>query len=225
MLWRAMIVALVLVVALISYKAAMLISRPRGGDYLRGQWNYTDQVRRQALASRTGQQTVVMFGDSQIADSGAERLGFANYGIGGETAEGLASRIPAYDLSRARTVVIEVGINDWMHGGFGGFAPAYIDILNEVPRGARIIAVAIFPFGAKAARYFPLRGAADAVRSANADIALACSRRANCRFLDLAAALGGPDGLKPQYDGGDGLHLSAAGYALFLDRVKEITIR
>ena len=65
MLWRAIVVALVLVVALVSYKAAMLISRPRSGDYLRGQWNYTDQVRRQALASRIGKQTVVMLGDSQ----------------------------------------------------------------------------------------------------------------------------------------------------------------
>jgi lysophospholipase L1-like esterase len=222
LLRRSLLAVLVVLAALASFKAVLMVSRPRQGDVVRGQWNYVEQERAQILASRNSPREVVLFGDSQIAYSRFEDLGYANYGIGGEIAEGLASRIPAYDLSRARTIVIEVGINNWWHGGFDGFRQAYVDILAGLPRGARVIAIGILPLNSKAGRYFPLEGSQATIRQANADIASVCRLRPGCEFLELSGALGGPAGLRPQYDNGDGLHLSPAGYAVLLEKLRPL---
>lgn len=171
----------------------------------------TPDTLQQARLSAQLSGAVYLFGDSQIEGFATQRFApnSANFGVAGDSAAGLAARLPSYDFRGARVVVIEVGDNDWGWGRFAHFAEGYRRALAAVPPNIPIVAVATPP---------PARGwrfgagpTPEAIAAANRSARALCTARVGCRFVE--PALAGPDGyLKPGMDV-DGEHLSAAGYA------------
>jgi len=162
--------------------------------------------------------TVVFLGDSITVGLATSNISpkSENFGIDGDTIDGLLFRIPRYHLDCARTIVVEIGINDWRHDGFQNFEDKYRQLLRGLPQSVPVIATAIFPVNGDAKEHPEWAHAPAAIRKANGEIAGVCNQFTNCRFLDLTPLLADPSGtLQSIYDVGDGVHLSSAAYRVW----------
>ncbi len=190
-----------------------------------GSHSYHAEAMQQARRSAQVKDGVFFFGDSQtvgLATSNIARKS-ENFGISGDTVDGLIGRMPLYHLDGARLMVLEIGINNWAVDKFQGFGAKYQRLLSLIPAQIPVVAVAIFPVNAHAGKSFA--GAPTAIIEANRGIENACKRRPACTFLDLTptmAELGGD--LKAAYEVGDGEHLSTAGYEVW-NRTISVIVR
>lgn len=181
-------------------------------------WDYQARAVQLAEISHKTRPEAVYIGDSQIVRFPVSPEA-GNYGISGDTVDGVLMRVPGLDLTRSKAIVLEVGINNWHRDRMAGFGAKYRGLLASLPPAAAVIATAILPLGDAASRYFPLAAARTSVREANKAVQAACSARPGCRFMDLAPALADASGaLKPEYTS-DGLHLTPAAYAIWAARV------
>jgi lysophospholipase L1-like esterase len=151
---------------------------------------------------------VVVIGDSHVEGLAASQIAprSENFGIGGDTLPGVASRLQALDLHRASAIVILAGFND--QPDFPDFAARYAALLAAAPPGVPVHAVGLLPID-------PVRRPELAPYNArrpelNAAIRDACTAHPGCRYV--APPFG--DALAPGEHAGDGLHLNAAGYRL-----------
>lgn len=182
-------------------------------------WDYQARAVELAELSHKTRPETAFIGDSQIARF-PEAPSAGNYGISGDTIDGLLMRAPGLDLSRAKSIVIEIGVNNWHRDRMAGFEAKYRRLLASLPRAATVIATAILPVSDDAKRYFPLPAFRASISGANRAIQAACAARPGCRFLDLASALAGPSGaLRAEYTT-DGLHLTPAAYAVWSAKLK-----
>jgi lysophospholipase L1-like esterase len=151
------------------------------------------EVLQQSRRSEQMEKTVVFFGDSLTVGLATSNISqkSENFGIDGDTIDGLLFRIPRYHLEGARTIVVEIGINNWKHDGFRNFENKYRQLLRELPPSVPVIATAIFPVNVDPKDHPEWAHAPAAIRKANEEIAEACKQFANCRFLDLTPLLGG----------------------------------
>ena len=208
--------------------ALLIVGVAAGARYLR-QHSLADiyqvEVQQQVRRSQQIDGATVFFGDSQTARFAASSVAAhtENFGITGDILDRALWRVPRYRLTGAKTFVIEFGINDyWLHVT-DGFGLKYKNLLNLLPAGVPVIAIAIFPITAEAANTLGMKDALQAIPALNAQIAAACRQRPNCRFVDLAKSLRGPNGyLRPQYAETDGIHLSTAGYRIWSAALKPI---
>jgi lysophospholipase L1-like esterase len=139
-----------------------------------------------------------------------------NFGIDGDTVDGLITRLPRYDLTKARVIVLEIGVNNYHRDKLTGFEPKYRQLLGLLPHGIPVVAMAIFPINEHASWWVPVRDATEAIKKANKEIALACQQVSTCTFLDLSPSLGDAGGsMKSIYEVGDGIHLSEPAYAVW----------
>ncbi len=187
------------------------------------------EVLQQSRRSEQFAGATVFLGDSQMVGLATSNLAPKpeNFGIAGDTIDGLLLRLPRYRLTGARLIVVEIGVNNYVTDGFSGFSPKYRRALGMLPRHTPVISVGIFPVkrGVTTRLGLPV-GMTQAIRQANREIADACRQYPNCRFLDVSAALSDADGyLQTRYDSGDGLHLSTAGYAVWEKALKPLTSR
>ncbi len=163
---------------------------------------------------------VAVLGDSHVQGLAVSRLGgnVVNLGIGGDTTEGVRARIGRYpDLRRAGLVVLAVGLNDLRHAQPEEVADSYgallTDLLQAVP-GRLILCSAVLPVSGEAAgrsNYAPR------IRALNLAIEEQCQRDSRAHFISAFDRLSDERGeLRSEFDLGDGVHLSTAGYEEWL---------
>lgn len=162
---------------------------------------------------------IVFMGDSLIQGLPVSALTErgVNYGIGGETGEGLHTRIPRYSsLERAAAILIHTGANDLRHAADATILDRYRRILAALPDGPTVLCSAILPVDQQS-RWHWIGRSADRVSALNQAIETLCDEHGG-RFFSAWAELSTPDGsLRTNYHIGDGLHLSAAGNRVWID--------
>jgi len=141
-----------------------------------------------------------------------------NYGIGGDTTEGVLARLAHYQsLNRAGAVVIGVGENDLRKGR----APAeivrnYRQIASQLPEKISLFFCSMTPCTKSKAG--PLN---DAVMKLNPVPKELCESHPNCHFVDLNETVCGPDGfLLADFADTDGSHLNARGNRACIEKLR-----
>lgn len=151
---------------------------------------------------------LLFFGDSHLQALPLGRWPAAhNFGIGGESTERLAQRLPRFaSLAQARTLVLSSGSNDLLEGRTAQAAAAsWRKVLDAVPAGVPVLCLET-PVN-------PQRPAqAEAQRALNAVVAGLCRQR---HHPVLSGALFDGD----QHFAADGLHLNAAGSLRWLEHI------
>lgn len=161
---------------------------------------------------------VIFLGDSMVqglATAAVAPLG-VNYGIGGETTEGLLRRLPRYhSLARAAGIVIGSGVNDLSIPDESTTEANIARILDALPPGVPVVLSAILPLDSAARAGYASGNAR--IERVNARLRALAAVRARVRFADVPGNMRAPDGrLLARLHDGDGLHLNAAGYAKWI---------
>ena len=162
--------------------------------------------------------TAVFIGDSITVGLATSNIAprAENFGIDGDTIDGLTTRLPHYNLTQSRIIVLEIGINNYRRDKLANFGVKYRQLLRILPPNIPIVAMAIFPINEHANDWIPASDASVAIKKANREIDLACQQVSTCTFLDLSSSLANADGyIKPIYEVGDGIHLSEAAYKVW----------
>jgi len=162
-----------------------------------------------------------LFGDSLTEGMPAAALPVraSNYGIGSDDTIGLAARLPAYgSLARADGVLLAIGLNDLGHDEPAAILARYVDIVDSLPRGVRVLCHGVLPVDE---RVRPDPGARSNARigTLNAGLETLCTNRGH-RYVPPPPALAGADGnLRSDLHDGDGVHLDADGYTVWLEHL------
>lgn len=139
-------------------------------------------------------------------------LRVSNRGIGSDTTEGVRARLDSVKALQPSVISLMVGINDLGHRSLEDAIASYeflLDALAEELPNAVIIVNGVLPV--TAAHSIDNQK----VRSLNAVLESLCRERGLC-YLDLYKDFAGDDGcLRPEY-ALDNVHLTPAGYALWL---------
>jgi lysophospholipase L1-like esterase len=166
---------------------------------------------------------VIFIGDSLtqgLLVSEVTPLG-VNYGIGGDNVGGAIQRVPHYkSLAKASAVVLAIGINDLSWRDDDRVLADYERLLATVPPGPRIIVSALLPV-VSPTEAIRLENAPDRLAAFNARLRVLAEAR-GAFFLDAGPALADASGmLRAEYHVGDGLHLNAAGYAIWTSHLRQ----
>lgn len=174
-------------------------------------WRQQLRAHYRRLDSNTPAGATIFLGASTVQGLNAAqvRACHANFGIGGEAARELVGRLDDYgSLDRAAAVVVMTGLNDVLRRDDADLADNYRRLLARLPAGQPVI-LSSLPRLSPAAE--TSRFHASAVVRANEQARAACASRPNCRFVDLHGAMSPLVTLTER----DGIHLDAAGYALW----------
>lgn len=142
-----------------------------------------------------------------------------NYGIGSDTTLGVLQRLGVYkSLGRAEVIVLAVGLNDLKRRDPDAIVRNYAQILKRLPQDAGVIISAIHPVDE--AKRGPQQSNRR-IRQVNQGLERLASSDPRWVYTDAGRRLGDSRGnLKPAYHVGDGVHLSAAGYAIWTEALK-----
>lgn len=182
-------------------------------------YEYHRQLR--ALAAQAAPDRLMLVGDSQFHQFDTNRFSHPvlNFAIGGDTIRNMSQRLPDYDYTdRASAIVIWGGINDFARGRSAHDILAdYTKLLAQMPEYKRIIVLGIPPTAKRSAgQNF------SNVDLRNFNQALANICKINCEFIDLFPLLTGTNGeLAPEFDAGDGLHLTGKAHQLVAQLIEQ----
>jgi len=135
-----------------------------------------------------------------------------NFGIGGDTTDGVLRRLPMYaSFQRARAIVVAVGYNDLRERDNSQIVNNYREILSNVPENIAVLCCSILPTDERCRR----QRYNGRIIELNRSVAEICSLTGNCHFIDLAEKLRDTEGnLSDNYHVGDGIHLNSRGYRI-----------
>jgi len=138
-----------------------------------------------------------------------------NYGIGTDDTEGLLNRIAQYEsLPRAKTIVVAIGINDLKHRSVADTLAQYQTVLDKLPAEPDIVCSALLPID-ESAREDWMSRSIKLINAFNQQLDSLCTEH-GAAYIAAAPSLSDAAGnLLPQLHTGDGLHLNAAGNALW----------
>jgi lysophospholipase L1-like esterase len=174
-------------------------------------WRQQLRAHYRRLDANTPAGATIFLGASTVQGLNAAqvRACHANFGIGGETARELVARLDDYgSLDRAAAVVVMTGLNDVLRRDDADLADHYRRLLARLPADPPVILSSLPRLSPATERG---RSFAPAVVRANEQARAACGSRHNCRFVDLHGAMSPLVTLTER----DGIHLDAAGYALW----------
>ena len=145
-----------------------------------------------------------------------------NFGIGGDTTRGVLLRLPQYQsLQTARSLFLSAGFNDYKYRDTQKIVENYQQILSLVPEDTYLIISALWSANPDINQRWI--GYPEKTGELNSALRQLCSERENCYFFDITGLLEDSQGfLKKEYQTGDGIHLNRDGYAIFIDRLKEL---
>ncbi len=155
---------------------------------------------------------------SAVTDKGV------NLGIGYDTTFGVLKRVALYaSVNKARSVMLAVGINDIItyKKTDDEIIKNYKKIILSFPENLLIIISAILPIDEH------IKGVTVNKKIVNINKRLVdlCASTKNCNFVDSGKKMIGPDGnLKADYHIGDGIHLNATGYEIWIEDLKAVLI-
>ena len=147
-------------------------------------WRYQEEATRQAALSRQSSSEIALLGDSLISNFPASQVApnAINFGIAGDTIDGLLLRLPNYRLSNINMIIVEIGINNWAKDAFADFGGKYRHLLAMLPLAASIVATSLPPTSEESSRYyFDFQAPRTAIATANREIRSACEQAPNCR--------------------------------------------
>lgn len=146
-----------------------------------------------------------------------------NFGIGGDTTEGVLRRIDSLDsLKRSSIVVLAIGVNDLKHRSDAEIVSSYNKILHAMHNYPSVLVSAILPVDEKV---FQSQGYNTRIAVLNKQILNACFDYENCSFLDVGdKLLNGAGQLDSNYHIGDGLHLNPEGYDVWIEGLKSALV-
>ncbi len=168
--------------------------------------------------------SVVFIGDSitqGLAVSAVSPLS-VNYGIGNDTTVGVLNRIGEYRaLNSAKAVVLAVGVNDLKRRDSVEILENYTSILDKIPLGVKVIICAVKPVDGR------IRQASgrtlQRIDLLNIGLKQLSDRLPNAQFLTVNDKLVDNTGnLAKEYHIGDGVHLSAAGYEVWIKELRQV---
>lgn len=158
---------------------------------------------------------VVLLGDSIIAglDGTALHPAALNLGVGFDKVHTLAERVGTYNsLQRARGIVVSVGTNDLPFRGIDSIEKGYRVLLARLPKHIPLLVSAVLPVDDRLVKGRPL----EKIAQINERVGALCAGHPSCMFVPAPDELTDAAGrLKVQFHEGDGLHLNAAGYAVW----------
>jgi lysophospholipase L1-like esterase len=161
--------------------------------------------------------SLMLLGSSHIAGLQLPYVEYevANFGIGGDSSAGLLKRVRRYQgLQTASVVILNTGINDFGHLTYAQSAKNITQIAEMLADVPLLIWTSLLPVALPAESH-----KVDAARThtVNTLITELCAIHRRCRYIDVMALLSDSSGrLKPEYDSGDGIHLSTHGYQVWL---------
>lgn len=167
---------------------------------------------------------VIFIGDSitQGLCVSAVAVPSVNYGIGSDTTFGVLKRLLDYrSISRADAVVTAIGINDFRYRSDENIAQNYQTILEQISKTTPVIISAVLPVDetARAARGWG--GISHRINTLNSHLERFAQSMDNVFFVDAGPGLLDDTGnLADIYHIGDGVHLNAAGNAVWIDVLK-----
>jgi len=166
-----------------------------------------------------------LFGDSLIRGFPAAglRVPAANYGIGRDDATGLAERLPLYDsIGRAEGVLLAVGVNDIERSTVSRIVTRYGALVDALPPATTLICHGVLPIDERVLDIDPAGRSNARIDALNAALRTLCTDRGQ-RYVQPPAALADADGnLRAELHVGDGVHLDADGYAVWLDSLNDV---
>ena len=167
---------------------------------------------------------VIVLGDSHVQGLAVTAIapGAVNYGIGMDTTWGLLQRLPQHagSLGRARAIVLAIGVNDLLRTGRDDAAIRQLRarLVAALPADVPLLIGALLPVDASRLRQpAGLNARIDALNATLAADAEAWRRQGRrVAVVDAGPALrDATGGLAPAWHLGDGLHLNAAGNAIW----------
>ncbi len=165
---------------------------------------------------------VIFLGDSMVQGLAVDAVApySTNYGIGGDTTEGLIKRLPHYDsIKRSSLVIIAIGTNDLMQRGDDEILRNYQKILAFIPASVPVLISLIFPVDEEVSK--DRTGFNERINYLNSRLAIFCEEDTRLYCLDISTELlDEENNLSDLYHRGDGLHLSAAGRRLWIEHLK-----
>jgi len=178
--------------------------------------------------AQEGKAQLVFLGDSITAGWGGKKEIWeksfgaympANFGIGGDRTQHVLWRIQNGELEgiKPKAVVLMIGTNNSGGDPAEGIAKgitAIVETIREKQPQAKILLLAVFPRGEKAA---PNPGR-EKLKQVNEIIAKLDDGK-NIHFLDIGSQFLQPDGSLSKEIMPDFLHLSAAGYQIWADAI------
>lgn len=166
-------------------------------------------------------QAVIFIGDSITAGlaTSAVSAPSVNYGIGADTTLGVLQRLPYYhSIDAASAVVIAIGINDLPRRTNDSILQNYKEILDNLAGRTKIVVSAILPVDERASNH-PL--ANERIAQINAALAKLAKNYPQVVFIDSGQKLQDSNGnLSALAHTGDGIHLSANGYQIWIGELK-----
>ena len=166
---------------------------------------------------------ILFFGDSITQGLAVSAISdkATNYGIGTDTSFGLLSRFPYYQsINTASAIVIAIGVNDLKRRPVAEITDNYKKILTLIPEGTPVIASAVMPLDLD---YYQLDSGNELVFKLNQNIKDLCLNLENCTYIDSGKSLLDERGqLARQYHNGDGIHLNAKAYAVWITELKNL---
>ena len=184
---------------------------------------YKAEVGQQSRRSQQVDGAVLFFGDSNTVALATSNISdrSENFGINGDTIEGLTVRIAAYRIVSNRAIVLAIGTND-VPDGLPHFEEKYAALLALLPQAIPIVIVAIPPMSQTAMLKYSPHGY-NVIPQTNRAISVVCRSIQRCRYLDLFTLLENGNGfLQSSYDVGDGFHLSTAAYLVWVKKLNDL---
>ncbi len=144
-----------------------------------------------------------------------------NFGIGNDTTLGVRERLPRYHcLERARALVLAIGTNDLRRRSNEDILANYRAILDLVPAGTPVLMSGVLPLGLQVSARRPGHDPGR-VQQLNDSLRGLATDRSGAAFCDAGPDLRDEEGyLKQEFHTGDGIHLNAAGYAVWEKALK-----
>lgn len=164
--------------------------------------------------------SVLFFGDSHVqglcVSAVAKRA--VNFGVGKDSTAGLRERIARYSsTSRARAIVLAIGINDIRSGRDSDVCKNVRAIVMNLPKHVPVVISAVLPIDER------VKGVClnERVIAVNRSLRLFCDSSERCSFVDSGSALTDESGnLRKDCHGGDGLHLSTYAYRIWISDIR-----
>ena len=142
-----------------------------------------------------------------------------NFSIPGDTTTGVLKRLNKYtSLSRAKTVILSIGVNDIPRRDNAETIAQYQKILNMIPEHVPVICSGALPVDMKKMKWHPN----DKIRDLNKRLKKLVASRKNSVFVDSFDKLLDADGqIDFRYHIGDGIHLTYPAYNIWIADLKE----
>ncbi len=212
---------LVLAVIIMRFDVVRRLAEKLNCIESRHAWHYRQMIGfHRRIDSSVPEDAVLFIGDSLIQGICVSAIidRAVNFGIGGDTTEGVLKRLSMYtSIKRARAVVLAVGFNDLRERNNSQIMKNYREILSNVPENVTVLFCSLLPIDERCRheRYN------DRIIELNRSAAEICSSIENCQFVDLTEKLKDTQGnLSRQYHEGDGIHLNSRGYSIYNETLK-----